>query len=86
MKDKRIEKIKKHYEVSVDGKEFKIINHSITSDNKILRIRTKIRGQLLPTDSIVVVEFPMSENIVLKCKYKSLLTTPVLEEWEFEII
>ena len=87
MKDTRIEKIKKHYKILVDGREIKIINHSITNDDKLLRIRTKVRGQTLSTNSIVIIEIPTQENnIVLNCKYKTLLSTPVLEEREFEII
>lgn len=87
MKDKRTEKIKKHYNILVNGKSFKVMNYLISNDNKILSIRTKIRGQSFPTDSVVIIEIPTLEsNIVLQCKYKSLLSSPVLEEWEFEIV
>ncbi len=87
MKDKRTEKIKKHYNILVDGKSFKIMNYIISNDNKILNIRTKIRGQIPPTDSVVIIEIPISEkSIILRCKWKALLSKPTLEEWEFEII
>ncbi len=87
MKDKRTEKIKKHYNILVDRKPFKIMNYIISNDNKTLRLITKIRGQQISTDSLVVIEIPTLENnIVLECKYKTLLSSPILEEWEFEII
>lgn len=87
MKDKRTEKIKKHYNIFVNGKSFKIMNHIISNDNKTLRLITKIRGQQISTDSLVVIEIPTFENnIVFECKYKALLSSPILEEWEFEII
>lgn len=87
MKDKRTEKIKKHYNILVNGKSFKVMNYLISNDNKILSIRTKIRGQAFPTDSVVIIEIPTLEsNIVLQCKYKALLSSPILEEWEFEIV
>lgn len=87
MKDKRTEKIKKHYSILVDGKPFKIMNYIISNDNKTLRLITKIRGQQISTDSVVVIEIPAIESkVVLECKYKSLLSSPTLEEWEFKII
>ncbi len=87
MKDKRTEKIKKHYSILVDGKPFKIMNYIISNDNKTLRLITKVRGQKVPADSVIVIEIPKFESkVTVECKYKSLLSSPILEEWEFEII
>lgn len=87
MKDKRTEKIKKHYSILVDGKPFKIMNYIISNDNKTLRLITKIKGQEIPTDSVVVIEIPTLESkVILECKYKSLFSNPTLVEWEFEIV
>lgn len=87
MKDKRTEKTKNHYNIFIDEKPFKVMNYSISNDNKSLSVRTKIRGQSFPTNSVVVIKIPTLEsNIVLQCKYKFLLSSPVLEEWKFEIV
>ena len=87
MKDKRTEKIKKHYSILVDGKSFKIMNYIISNDNKTLRLITKVRGQKVPVDSAIVIEIRKLESkVTVECKYKSLLSSPTLEEWEFEII
>lgn len=88
MKDKRLEKVNKHYNVLIDGKSFKVMNYIISNDNQTLRLITKIRGQKFPDESIVVIEIPTSENnkIVLKGNWKGLLSKPALEEWEYEII
>ncbi len=56
MKDKRIEKIKKHYEILINGKKVKIINHMI--DEKEIRLITKIKGQSFPFDECVRIEIP----------------------------
>lgn len=87
MKDKRTEKIKKHYNILVDGKPFKIINYIISNDNKTIRLITKIRSQKIPTNSVVIIEIPTPESkVILQGNFKGLLATPALQEWEFEII
>lgn len=46
MKDKRLKKIKQHYDILINGKKIKIMNHMI-SDGQI-RLITKVRGQEFP--------------------------------------
>lgn len=51
MKDGRIQKIKAHYLISIDGKPYKVQNHSIDVENGLLTITTKVFGQHFPMGS-----------------------------------
>ena len=53
MKDNRIEKIKKHYTIILNGQNYKVLKHKIDTDKSLLTIKTKVFGQ----------NFPHGENI-----------------------
>ena len=87
MKDKKADKIKKHFKIKIDENDFKIMNYIITEEpDQTLRLITKIRGQKFPKTSIVKIKIPtMGENITLCGTYKAMFSSPMLEDWIYEI-
>lgn len=85
MQDKKSEKIKKHYDIYIDGNKFKILNF-ILSDNT-LRLLTKIKGQPFPCGNVVCVLISADgQEVDLKCKFKHAALSPILEDWRYEIV
>ena len=82
MKDKRIEKIKKHYEILINGKKIKIMNHMI--DEKEIRLITKIKGQSFPFDECVRIEIP--KQGALYGKWACGMISAQTEEYHYKII
>ena len=88
MFDKKQEKNKKHFDIYIDGKKFKIMNSFITeTPDKRLRLVTKIRGQQFPREHVaeIIINTP-------NCKYSlqglfcGATLSPVSEEWCYELI
>ena len=55
MKDNRIEKIKQHYTIILNGQNYKVLKHKIDTDKSLLTIKTKIFGQDLPCGDNITV-------------------------------
>lgn len=86
MKDKRIEKAKKHYGVLINGKQIKVLNHFISQNNiSTIRFITKIKGQYFP-DGYVNIEIPL-ENAILSIQgmWKSQGSSLKIDECVYEI-
>lgn len=87
MKDKRAEKMKKHYNILLNGTEFKVLNCIVSSDKKTLGIRTKIFGQQFPRESFVMAELPTDEGEkYISLKYTGMGSTEKMEFWEYKIL
>ncbi|MBE7065143.1 MAG: hypothetical protein E7384_04955 [Ruminococcaceae bacterium] len=88
MFDKKQEKIKKHFDIYIDGKKFKIMNFFITeTPDKWLRLVTKIRGQQFPRKTVaeIIITTP-DDNISLHGCFMHNVSSPACEEWCYEIV
>lgn len=66
VKDKRIEKLNKHFPVGIDGKKVKILYYKIVTDEndrKILTMKTKVRSSVCEVGSrMVTIELLDKKN------------------------
>lgn len=87
MKDKRIEKVNKHYSVFINGKQFKVLNHFVSQNNiSTIRLVTKIKGQDFP-NSLANIEIPLESSVLfIVGKWKSQGSSLTTEECVYEII
>ena len=87
MKDKRLIKINQHIDEFINDSKFKVLSCQINSENKILRIKTKIRGQKFPCDGAVVVSIINEENITkISAIYHSMYSDEKTETWEYKLL
>ena len=84
MKDKRIDKVKQHFDLFLNGRKFKVIYCKIDTSNRTLSIKTKIFGQDFPDSGCVTVAIP-SENISqdLYISFRSMSSNATIEHWEY---
>ena len=85
MKDKRLEKIKKHYNIQIDNQQFKILSHKVDQDHSILIIKTKIMGQHFPHGSNCQVLISDAAVHSLKIGFKTMHKDQKVETWEYTI-
>lgn len=87
MNDKRIVKIKQHYNVFLNGSKFKVISCEIDEENGMLSIKTKVFGQRFPQDGSVKMVIP-SQGVSreLSVSFCHMDSTPVIEHWVYTII
>jgi len=88
MVDKKTEKIKKHFDIYIDGKKFKIMNFFISDgDDRHLRLVTKIRGQNFPRKTVaeILITTP-DNNITLYGRFLCAYSSTACEEWRYEIV
>ena len=88
MKDNRIEKIKQHYTIILNGKNYKILKHKIDSEKSLLIIRTKIFGQSFPQGNHISVSFPEDpdKTFVISWEGKNSWKDEKVEHWEYRIV
>ena len=86
MKDKRLEKIKKHYHIQIDHEQFKILNHKIDQEHNILIIKTKIMGQRFPhgANSQVIILGDTARSLTIG--FKTMYKDEKIETWEYTIL
>ena len=85
MKDKRIEKIKQHDTIILNGRSYKVLKHTIDREKSLLMIRTKIFGQDFPYgDSILVSTVKDNETVIVA--FKGMWKNEKVEHWEYKII
>jgi hypothetical protein len=81
MKDKRLEKIKQHYSICLDGVDFKILSHTINPEKGTLRIKTKIKGQPFPRHANVLVTIENTADMV--AAFQHMYSDEKIEQWEY---
>ena len=86
MKDNRIEKIKQHYTITFNGKNYKILKHKIDSEKSLLTIKTKVFGQNFPHGENISVSTAEDSNSTLIVAWKGMWKDEKVETWEYKII
>ena len=81
MKDKRLEKIKKHYNIQIDNLQFKILSCKVDQDHSIFTIKTKIMGQHFPHDNNCQVLIPDDTIHSLTIGFKTMYKDEKIETW-----
>ena len=86
MNDKRMGKIKQHFDFFINSKKYKVLSYKISMEDHVLSIKTKIKGQAFPQDGLVSISIP-SENFSedLRISFKSMCCTLSIEEWEYTV-
>jgi len=86
MNDKRMDKIKQHYDVFINDCIFKVISCKV-DDNRFLSIKTKVFGQKFPQGGRIIINIP-SENISkeLMLSPPVMFKDPSIERWEYSVI
>lgn len=84
MKDKRITKVKQHFDLFLDDRKFKVTSCRISDADGTLSIKTKIFGQPFPHDGHFILTIP-SQNTVrnLSLAFRSMTKDPAIEHWEY---
>ena len=86
MKDKRLEKIKKHYNIQIDNQQFKILSCKVDQDHSIFTIKTKIMGQHFPHGNNCQVLIPDDTIHSLTIGFKTMYKDEKIETWEYTIL
>lgn len=86
MKDKRIEKIKNHFDILMNGKKYKVLSCEIQKENHRLSIKTKVFGQDFPREERVVLIIPSENTTEVFCASMLFISsTAAIEHWEYTI-
>ena len=86
MKDNRIEKIKQHYTIILNGQNYKVLKHKIDTDKSLLTIKTKIFGQGLPHGDNISVATAEDSDSTFIVAWKGGWKDEKVERWEYKII
>ena len=86
MRDKRIKKVKQHFDMFFNSQKFKVISCKIDEGNGSLSIKTKIFGQNFPHNGRFTVTIP-SQNTMqdLSVVFRSMSKDSSIEHWEYTI-
>ena len=86
MRDKRIDKVKQHFDIFFNTQKFKVISCKIDERNEILSIKTKILGQAFPHNGHFTIAIP-SQNTMqdLSVVFRSMIKDSSIEHWEYTI-
>lgn len=86
MKDKRNDKIARHFDIFLNGQKFRVISCKIDEVSHVLSIKTKIFGQSFPHSGRFIITIP-SENTVkeLCISFQSMGKDPAIEHWKYTI-
>ncbi len=86
MKDKRINKVKQHFDIFINDQKFKVISCKIDEANGTLSIKTKIFGQAFPHNGRFIITIP-SQNTFhdLSVVFRAMTKDTVIEHWEYVI-
>ena len=86
MKDKRSEKLKKHFDITVNGEKVKILNY-ILSEQGSVRLITKVRGQNFhKTEETRIVIETEGDPLVIIGRWTHAAVTPTLEDHFYKIL
>ena len=86
MKDSRIEKIKQHYTITLNGKNYKVLKHKIDTEKSLLTIRTKVFGQNFPMGKNILASLPEGQALVISWEGKNTWKDETVERWAYTII
>lgn len=86
MKDKRIEKVKQHYFISLNGEQFKILKHKVDTEKALLTIRTKVFGQNFPCGDNIFVSTSSDNVPPFVVTWKGMWKDEKVECWEYKIL
>lgn len=86
MKDKRLEKIKKHYFIQIDNQRLKILNHKIDFGKNLFIINTKVMGQCFPHGKNIQVLIADEAIQPLTIGFKTMYKDDKIETWEYTIL
>ena len=86
MKDKRLEKIKKHYNIQIDNQQFKILSHKVDQEHGVFIIKTKIMGQHFPHGNDCQVFISDDTAHPLAIKFKAMYKDEKIETWEYTVL
>ena len=86
MKDKRLDKVKQHFDILINDQKFKVISCKIDEADSILSIITKIFGQTFPHNGRFTITIP-SQNTThdLSVLFRSVCKDSSIEHWEYTI-
>lgn len=86
MKDKRMDKLKKHDDIYINDLKFKVLSCKICDEDRKLIIKTKVFGQCFPHNGQIVLVIP-SENVSreLSLSFEYMGSNPTIEEWVYRI-
>ena len=86
MKDKRLDKVKQHFDILINDQKFKVISCKIDQVSSILSIKTKIFGQTFPHNGCFTITIP-SQNTThdLSLVFRSMCKDSSIEHWEYTI-
>ena len=86
MKDKRLDKVKQHFDILINDQKFKVISCKIDQAGSILSIKTKIFGQAFPHNGRFIIIIP-SQNTTydLSIVFRSMGKDSSIEHWEYTI-
>lgn len=86
MKDKKIEKIKQHYDIYINDVKFKVIACNINKDKRTLSIKTKIRGQSFPENGQLTIKIPSLDYSQSVCAtFEYMMDSTKIEHWVYHI-
>ena len=86
MRDRRIDKIKQHFDIFFNNQKFKVISCKIAQAEGRISIKTKIFGQDFPHNGQFAIVIP-SQNTVqdLSVVFRSMGKDSSVEHWEYMI-
>ena len=86
MTDKRINKVKQHFDIFINDQKFKVISCKIDEVNGMLSIKTKIFGQAFPRNGRVTITIPSQNSMQdLSVVFHSMSKDSSIEHWEYVI-
>ena len=86
MKDNRIEKIKQHYTIILNGKNYKVLKHKIDIKKSLLTIKTKVFGQDFPYGDNISVSTAKDNDQTFIVVWKGMWKDEKVEHWEYKIV
>jgi hypothetical protein len=86
MKDKRINKVKQHFDIFFNNQKFKVISCKIDEANSVISIKTKIFGQPFPHNGCFTIAIPSKNTMQdLSVVFHSMSKDPSIEHWKYTI-
>ena len=86
MKDNRMEKLKQHYTIILNGQNYKVLKHKIDTDKSLLTIKTKIFGQDFPHGENISVSTAEDNDQTVIVAWRGMWKDEKVEHWEYSIL
>ena len=86
MKEKRLNKVKQHFDILINDQKFKVISCKIDEAVGILSIKTKLFGQDFPYNGCFTIAIPSQDTMQdLSVVFRSMSKDSSIEHWEYTI-